>query len=567
MTSPWATAAPSPHVPVRTIWSSAVRLNAPPAASASTIRWTNTGIAYRAGSTAQARMYRSARVDQSDVQQARTAVTRSAGSTMPRKVSNWPAKEAGAVSSQRAEERTASWAPAVLARRVRAASSAAPTAGSSGTRVRPSLTRSASRRASGGSAAATCRAVSARSASATCLVYAPAARQTPSGTGNPARWSRARVAALGPTRSAVAAPASARATARSGHNEEPQHAVGRALVGAERRRRLAERVGAGDEAVQLHGAGRHQPDGGLEVRGDERARAHEREFLVVHRKGRELGHRFVADRVEQERAAGAQHVHGRTQEVGIAGGVDHHVRATAIGQTEHLADDVAFRRVDRRAGAHALRQLTLPRAPRDGDERAGARELGEPRVEETGGALAQHDHRVAGGDAHTLLSVAYGRERLDEGGGLEADPGWQRMQIALREDEVLGQGAVQLAAEQPGSPAEILVAPHAAVAGPAGDDRVDHDPRPDGDAGVRAHGLDDTGGLVAQHHRVVDAGMAAGVDREVRVADRGGGDANNRLAAAGHRPGSRRDLEAAGRFQDGRPRQVTHATASITSRP
>ena len=136
-----------------------------------------------------------------------------------------------------------------------------------------------------------------------------------------------------------------------------------------------------------------------------------------------------------------------------------------------------------------------------------------------------------------------------------------------KEHEVLGQGAVQLAAEQPGSPAEILVAPHAAVAGPAGDDRVDHDPRPDGDAGVRAHGLHDTGGLVAQHHRVVDAGMAAGVDREVRVADGGGGDANDGLAAAGHRPGSRRDLEAAGRFQDGRPRQVTHAIASITSRP
>src|SRR5438093_11546623 len=379
MTSPWATEAPSPHVPVRTIRSSAVRLKAPPAASASTMRWTSTGIADRAGSTAQARMYRSARVDQSDVQQARTAVTRSAGSTMPRKVSNWPAKEAGAVSSQRADERTASWAPAVLAKRVRAASSAAPTAGASGTRVRPSLTRSASRRASSGSAAATCRAVSARSASATCILYAPAARQTPSGTGNPARWSRARVAALGPTRSAVAAPASARAMARSGrsgHNEEPQHAVGRALVGAERRRRLAERVGAGDEAVQLHGAGRHQPDGGLEVRGDERARAHEREFLVVHRKGRELGHRLVADRVEQERAAGTQHVHGRTQEVGIAGGGDHHVRAAAMCQTQHLADDVAFRWVDRRVGAHASRQVALPRAPRDGDERAGARELG-----------------------------------------------------------------------------------------------------------------------------------------------------------------------------------------------
>src|SRR3989442_9769640 len=46
----------------------------------------------------------------------------------------------------------------------------------------------------------------------------------PSGTGNPARWSRASVAALGPTRAAVAASASRSRTARSGNNEDPQHA-------------------------------------------------------------------------------------------------------------------------------------------------------------------------------------------------------------------------------------------------------------------------------------------------------------------------------------------------------
>src|SRR2546422_2101976 len=46
-------------------------------------------------------------------------------------------------------------------------------------------------------------------------------------------------------------------------------------------------IGAGDEAVQLHGAGRHEPDGGLEIRRDERARAHERQLLHVHRRSEE----------------------------------------------------------------------------------------------------------------------------------------------------------------------------------------------------------------------------------------------------------------------------------------
>src|SRR5207244_12609338 len=93
-------------------------------------------------------MYRSARVDQSAVQQARTAVTRSAGSAMPRNVSNWPAKDAGTVSSQEADERTASWALAPLVNRFHAESSAAVTSGSSAVRVRPSLIESAGRRAS-----------------------------------------------------------------------------------------------------------------------------------------------------------------------------------------------------------------------------------------------------------------------------------------------------------------------------------------------------------------------------------------------------------------------------------
>src|SRR5213596_2157940 len=107
---------------------------------------------------------------------------------------------------------------------------------------------------------------------------------------------------------------------------------------------------------------------------------------------------------------------------------------------------------------------------------------------------------------HLVLPERY-LHPLPPGIGLEADPGWQWMQIALREHEVLGQGAVQLAAEQPGSPAEILVAPHAAVAGPAGDDRVDHHPRPDGDAALGADRLDDAGGLMPQHHRIAHTGM------------------------------------------------------------
>src|SRR5438034_6350362 len=46
---------------------------------------------------------------------------------------------------------------------------------------------------------------------------------------------------------------SASEMATSGDNEGPQHAVGIALVVVERRRRPVERVGAGDEAVQVHG--------------------------------------------------------------------------------------------------------------------------------------------------------------------------------------------------------------------------------------------------------------------------------------------------------------------------
>src|SRR2546428_2368106 len=531
--------------------SSGVRLDAPPAAWASTIPWSSTGIADAAGSTWEARIYRSARGDQSDAQQARTAVPRSAGSAIPRNVSNWPAKDASAVSSQRADERTASWPPAPLVTPLQAASSAAPPAGSSGARARASRIDSARRLASGPPAPATSRAVRATLASATWRRYASAVRQTPSGTGNPARGSRPSVAALGPTRAAVAASASRSRTARSGNNEDPQHAIGIALVVAERRRRPVKWIGVGDEAVQLHRAGRHEPDGGLEIRRDERARAHERQLLHVHREGREVLHRLVADRVEQEHAAGAEHLHGRTHEARIAGGVDHEVSPVPSRQRQHLGDDVAPRRIDGCVGSHAPRQIALPGAPRDGDDRARTRELRDPRVEESRGALAEHHHGVAGIDAHPPLRVVHGGQGLDERGGLEADLGGEGVEIPLGENHLLGQRAVELAAEQPRPATEALVAPQAAVARAARDDRVDHDPRAHRDAHIGTNRLHDARGLVAEHHWVAHAGMLPGVDGKVRVADGSGGGANERRAPTGPRRGPFGHLEAARRLENG----------------
>jgi len=147
--------------------------------------------------------------------------------------------------------------------------------------------------------------------------------------------------------------------------------------------------------------------------------------------------------------------------------------------------------------------------------------------------LAEHHHGVVRPDADTLLGVAHRRQRLDEGGNAQLEVRRQRVDEARREPRVLDQGAVQLAAHQARPAAQILLAPGAAVAGAAGDDRIDHHALADRDPGhVRPYRVHDAGGLVTHHHRVTDARVAPGVDLEVGVADRGGGDAHDHLAGA-----------------------------------
>src|SRR6059058_4497949 len=75
----------------------------------------------------------------------------------------------------------------------------------------------------------------------------------------------------------------------------------------------------------------------------------------------------------------------------------------------------------------------------------------------------------------------------------------------VRGDENLCRRAGLLGRELPGPTAEVLVAPHAAVARAARDDRVDHDPRAHPDARVGTDRLHDAGGLVAEDHGVAHA--------------------------------------------------------------
>ena len=109
------------------------------------------------GSTSWARMYLSARADQRHAQQARTAVTVSTRLAIPRNVSNCPAKEVPGASSRSAEDRTARSRPTASAIRACAASSASATGAASVACKKPSLTSSASLRASYGSSAAPTR--------------------------------------------------------------------------------------------------------------------------------------------------------------------------------------------------------------------------------------------------------------------------------------------------------------------------------------------------------------------------------------------------------------------------
>ena len=124
-TSPCAMAEPNPQVALMSIPPEAVSLKPPPEARASTSGWMSTAMAVSAGERAWFAMPRRAVVVHSAAQQARTAVSNAVSSSMPRKLSNWPAKLLPFLSSIRAEERTALGPSLVFRASCQAASSGA----------------------------------------------------------------------------------------------------------------------------------------------------------------------------------------------------------------------------------------------------------------------------------------------------------------------------------------------------------------------------------------------------------------------------------------------------------
>src|SRR5439155_6119395 len=105
------------------------------------------------------------------------------------------------------------------------------------------------------------------------------------------------------------------------------------------------------------------------------------------------------------------------------------------------------------------------------------------------------------------------------------------------------------------APAQVLVAADTGVAEAARDDRIDRDSRADRDPCVRSDRVDDARRLVTEHDRIPDTRVTAGVDREVGVTDRGGGDADERFTSSGRRHRPIRDLELARLDQDSGARQ------------
>src|SRR6266542_1965471 len=336
---------------------------------------------------------------------------------MPRDVSNWPANEALPVFSQSAEERTATSAPDAV-RRVYAATSPSASFGSSGARSSPSLTSRASRRAWWPSAAAaTAAAGDSRPNALMWARYPFAVRHTASGTRRPACASRASVAALGPTAARGAAPTSLSETkypSASRANDQSQDRFWRALVLGERGGRGLERIRAADEPVDVDRAGGNQSGGRLEIGGRERPRADEGQLLHVHGKHREVGHRTIADPVDEEPPARPQHLDGGPHQLRRAGGVDDQIGSLSLGHVEDGGDYVLPSGVHHVISFHPASHRELGRTPRNSDDQRRARMSRELGMHKAGRALAEHDHPLAGGDTCPLLRVTNGRQCLDQ---------------------------------------------------------------------------------------------------------------------------------------------------------
>jgi len=64
------------------------------------------------------------------------------------------------------------------------------------------------------------------------------------------------------------------------------------------------------------------------------------------------------------------------------------------------------------------------------------------------GALAQHDHRFTGRDAHSMLGMAYGSEGFDDVGLLQGQPRRQDVDVLRLQLDVLAERAFDLAARR-----------------------------------------------------------------------------------------------------------------------
>src|SRR5262249_15525332 len=104
-----------------------------------------------------------------------------------------------------------------------------------------------------------------------------------------------------------------------------------------------------------------------------------------------------------------------------------------------------------------------------------------------------------------------------------------------------------------------------AIAAPAPDERIDDDPRANGDAGVRPDGLHDAGGLVTEHDRVSNTGVLPGIDREIGVTDRGRRDAHERLSGRRRARRLLHESEASRRLENGRAGGRLPMTTVISS--
>ena len=181
-------------------------------------------------------------------------------------------------------------------------------------------------------------------------------------------------------------------------------------------------------------------------------------------------------------------------------------------------------------GAHAHRHIELPFRARDGNHRVRPGQHGELRVQQAGGALTDHHHRIARLNAQPVLCMFYRRQRFDNGGIVERQISGQGMGILARQMYQLRQRAIDFAPEQSGIAAKVLHLAPAHIAVAAGNDRVDDD----GITRFDVHHLfacrfHHTGGFMPHHHRVFQVGVEAFVDAQIGVTHRRGSNTHHHM--------------------------------------